>query len=106
MDVIVQGLEKLDDRLLRFAWFGCGKIALVYSMTFGEIDGLPLHVYQDVAESVTKPCAEALLTERAAEIILDQGLMPLLSLKDRDAIRLARFQSLADPAKPLAGRWP
>ncbi len=70
-----------------------------------EIDGLPLHVYQEFGESVTKPCAEVLLTERTAQTILDQGLIPLLSLKDRDAIRLARFQSLADPPQPLAGRW-
>jgi len=70
-----------------------------------DIGGLPAHVYREDGESRLKPCAEALLTEKAATKILDQGLMPLLSLKDRDAIRLLRFQSLADPPAPLAGRW-
>jgi len=52
-----------------------------------------------------KPCAEALLTVRAAELILERGLMPLLSFKERDMVRLARFQSIRDPLAPLRGRW-
>lgn len=70
-----------------------------------EIDGLPLHVYKDQGESRLKPCAELLLTQRAAEWILDRGVMPLLSFMHQDIVRLARFQSLADPAAPLNGRW-
>lgn len=70
-----------------------------------DIDGLPAHVYREDGESKLKPCAEALLTEKAATAMLEWGLMPLLSLKDRDAVRLMRFQSLADPPAPLAGRW-
>ncbi len=70
-----------------------------------DIDGLPAHVYREDGESRMKPCAEALLTEKAVTAILDKGIMPLLSLKDRDSVRLLRFQSLADPPAPLAGRW-
>jgi type VI secretion system protein ImpC len=70
-----------------------------------DIQGLPLHVYEVQGQSRIKPCAEVVLTERAAEIILDQGLMPLLSLRDRDTVRLARFQSPAKPPTELAGRW-
>ena len=70
-----------------------------------EIGGLPLHVYKDQGESRVKPCAETMLTQRAAEAILDRGLMPLLSFVNRDNIRLARFQSIADPPRPLKGRW-
>ena len=70
-----------------------------------DIDGLPLHVYKEQGESRVKPCAEVVLTERAAEIILDNGLMPLLSFRKQDSVRLARFQSLADPLTHLAGRW-
>jgi len=73
--------------------------------TFQEIEGLPLHVYQEQGESKTKPCAEVLLTERAAEAILDAGLMLFLSFKNRDTARLVRFQSLSDPLAGLAGRW-
>jgi type VI secretion system protein ImpC len=70
-----------------------------------EIEGLPVHVYGNQGESGMTPCAEAFLSHRAAEIILDQGIMPLLSFKDRDAIRLGRFQSIADPPTALAGPW-
>lgn len=70
-----------------------------------ELDGLPTHVYVEAGEPVVKPCAEVLLTERAAEAILDRGPMPLVSVRGRDAARLFRFQSMADPAASLAGRW-
>lgn len=73
--------------------------------THSEVDGLPLHVYQEDGESAVKPCAEVLLTEESAEQILEAGLMPLVSLKDRDAVRLVRFQSVADPLSSLRGRW-
>jgi type VI secretion system protein ImpC len=71
-----------------------------------DIDGLPLHVYQDeTGDSLTKPCAEAWLTEKAAEMLLEQGLIPLLSYKNQDRIRLLRSQSVASPLKPLQGQW-
>lgn len=70
-----------------------------------EIGGLPLHVYKEQGESKAKPCAEVVLTEGAAEAILEKGIMPLLSFKNQDTVRLARFQSLADPSTYLAGRW-
>lgn len=71
-----------------------------------EIDDLPLHVYEQDGERRVKPCAEVLLTIRAAETILETGLMPLLSFRDRDVVRLARFQSLREPPGRLPGRWP
>ncbi|MCP4116420.1 MAG: hypothetical protein GY737_13620 [Desulfobacteraceae bacterium] len=70
-----------------------------------EIQGLPLHVYKKHGEFVTKPCAEVLLTERAMEKILDLGLMLFISYKNQETVRLARFQSLADPLTQLAGAW-
>ena len=70
-----------------------------------EIEGLPLHIYQHDGDSYIKPCAETILTMRAAEKILAQGLMPLLSFQGRDVVRLARFQSLAEEASTLSGRW-
>lgn len=72
---------------------------------FHEIEDLPLHVYRRQGESKSKPCAEVLLTERAVETILEAGLMLFLSFKNRDAARLARFQSLLDSSAPLAGKW-
>jgi type VI secretion system protein ImpC len=73
--------------------------------TLQEIGGLPIHVHTSGEERKTTPCAEVVLTERAAEAILDKGIMPLLSFKGRDTVRLARFQSMADPPTRLAGRW-
>lgn len=70
-----------------------------------DIEGLPLHVYKQEGESLTKPCAEVVFTEQAVEIVLDKGIMPLLSYKNHDIIRLARLQSLAVPPAQLAGRW-
>lgn len=73
--------------------------------THSELDGLPLHVYQQDGDSELKSCAEALLTERAAGKMLENGLMPLVWLKGQDAVRLVRFQSMAEPLSALAGRW-
>jgi type VI secretion system protein ImpC len=71
-----------------------------------EVGRLPLHVYRqaDGATAVT-PCAEVVMSERAADRLLERGLMPLATLKETDVVRLVRFQSLADPPAPLAGRW-
>lgn len=70
-----------------------------------DIEGLPLHVYKQEGDSITKPCAEVVFTEQAVEIILDKGIMPLLSYKNHDTIRLALSQSLAYPSTNLSGRW-
>ena len=70
-----------------------------------DIENLPLHIYKKQGESVATPCAETLLTYDAADLLMEWGLMPLVSFKDRDMARLARFSSLADPPSGLAGRW-
>jgi predicted component of type VI protein secretion system len=68
-----------------------------------EIDDLPLFAYEEDGQEKLLPCAEVCLTERAFEALVDRGLMALLSFRDRDVVRLARLQSLADPPRPLAG---
>lgn len=70
-----------------------------------EVEGLPVYLYRKDGEPTLQPCAEALLTERAADAIMERGLMPLLTIKDSDRARLARFQSIADPPSALAARW-
>jgi type VI secretion system protein ImpC len=70
-----------------------------------EIGGLPLHLLRADGETALLPCAETLLTERAAARLMDIGVMPLASLKERDAVLLVRFQSAASPLAALAGRW-
>lgn len=78
-----------------------------WEMTVGsvaQVDNLPLHVYKADGESVSQPCAEVLLTEDAIERILESGIMPLVSYKGRDSVRIARFQSIACPLRELAVR--
>ena len=78
------------------------------AMRLGEINevgGLPIHIDRRGGEASVVPCAEVYLSDLAAEMILDGGLMPLLSLREQDVVRLVRFRSIADPSAPLAGRW-
>ncbi len=71
----------------------------------GDMDRLPLYPYQSDGENKLQPPAEALLTERGIEKMLDAGVMPLVALKNTDTVRLLRFQSIASPAQALAGSW-
>lgn len=70
-----------------------------------QIDKLPQHVYPVDGDFVSKPCAEVVFTEDAIQRIVDDGMIPLVSYKGRDSVRVARFQSIADPTRPLHGRW-
>lgn len=67
-----------------------------------QIDGLPLHVYEHDGESELTPFAEALLTDEAAEQIMEHGVMPLVSIKGQDAVRVVRFQSIAATSKAIS----
>jgi len=70
-----------------------------------DIDGLPMHMYKSGGESVYQPCAEVQLTQTACELMMEHGVMPLVSYKNSDRAKLARFQSITDPVKGLRGRW-
>jgi type VI secretion system protein ImpC len=95
----------------------CFAAALLLGRTFTEsgwefsegiqqdVEGLPLHVFDEAGESVVKPCAEVLMTQRAAEKISNCGIMPLASMKGEDRVRLLRIQSVSLPARTLRGRW-
>jgi type VI secretion system protein ImpC len=70
-----------------------------------ELLDLPCHSHIDAGARGLTPCGEELLSQRMAEAILAHGLMPTLSFKNRNAVRIARFQSLAGPPAPLVGPW-
>jgi type VI secretion system protein ImpC len=70
-----------------------------------DIGDLPTYSYKVDGESKMLPCAELLLPERSAEAILKRGIMPIVSFRNRDMVRLLRFQSIASPLKSLAGPW-
>jgi type VI secretion system protein ImpC len=79
-----------------------------WDMTPGDlqdIEDLPAVTFVDDDEKKLMPCAETLLSERTGEAILGRGLMPLLSHKNRNAVLVLRFQSIASPATALAGPW-
>ncbi|MGA2606910.1 MAG: type VI secretion system contractile sheath large subunit [Terriglobia bacterium] len=70
-----------------------------------EISGLPVYTHTVESELRNLPCAEVLLTQTAADKMMEKGFMPLASLKDQPTVRLVRFQAIADPLSSLAGRW-
>jgi type VI secretion system protein ImpC len=69
-----------------------------------DVPGLPFHLVRADGEVTAKPCAEAVLSMRAVDRILERGVMPVQSMKDGDAVRLARMQSIAEPLAALALR--
>jgi type VI secretion system protein ImpC len=69
-----------------------------------DVLGLPLHLVRADGQVTAKPCAEATLTARAVDRMLERGVMPVQSLKDGDAVRFARMQSIAEPLAALPVR--
>jgi type VI secretion system protein ImpC len=61
----------------------------------GELGELPVHRYTEAGASCVKPCAEAWLSDRAADRITDAGFIPVQSIKGRDAIRVANLRALS-----------
>lgn len=60
-----------------------------------QVDRLPVHYYQEDGELLAKPCAEIQLTEQGGRRMVQQGLIPLWSVRSSDAIRSSDFNSLA-----------
>jgi type VI secretion system ImpC/EvpB family protein/type VI secretion system ImpB/VipA family protein len=71
----------------------------------GQLEGIPLHIYEDGGVAQAKPCAEALLSDEVIEALAHEGFMPLICHRDRDFFMIPRAQSVATPPAVLAGRW-
>jgi type VI secretion system protein ImpC len=69
------------------------------------ISRLPMHTWKEDGNVELKPCGEVLLTLEAAEKMIELGLMPVLTMKGTDQVRIGMFQSIAKPPTPLQGRW-
>jgi len=68
----------------------------------GQIFGLPVHTFTaEGGETQAKPCAEAWLSERAAEVIRRRGFMPIASIRGRDAVEIRALHSFSLPPKSL-----
>ncbi|MCW9047105.1 MAG: type VI secretion system contractile sheath large subunit [Gammaproteobacteria bacterium] len=79
-----------------------------WNMQINEIfqtDNLPVHYYDDEGETVNKPLAEIMLTEKGGEIMSENGLMPLWSVRNMDCIRSSDYRSIAENAETISGRW-
>lgn len=61
-----------------------------------EFDDLPLVAFETDGVPMMKPCAAAQLSERAAEAILQAGPVPLVAIRNRNAVRLPWFQTISD----------
>lgn len=70
-----------------------------------DIEGLPIHVYKQDGETVYTPCAEVQLTHEACDKLMEYGLMPVVSYKNTDHVKVARIQSVTEPVTKLKGRW-
>ena len=70
-------------------------------MSLGE---MPFHYVTDsYGDQVALPCTERNLTQEKVEKALGRGFMPVVSIKGRDEVRLASFQSLA--GSEILGPW-
>jgi type VI secretion system protein ImpC len=67
-----------------------------------DLGDLPNAAYRSGGRDAYKPCAEVFLDETSAQQALGYGLMPFLSYRNRNAVRLLRLQSIASPSGPLA----
>jgi type VI secretion system protein ImpC len=59
-----------------------------------DIDDLPAVTYRERGEPTLKPCAELLLPERAVQLLLARGITPLMSYRNRNAVRLVGPRSI------------
>ena len=70
-----------------------------------EIFGLPMHKFTADGEIHVKPCAEAWLSDKAADVILNRGIMPVASIRGRDAVEVKSLRAFSLPPKPLPVRY-
>jgi type VI secretion system protein ImpC len=88
----------LAEAFLQSGW------SLMHSLKSHAMD-MPMHTYELDGQQHVVGSTEAPLTEQGIQILIEKGLMPILGVKGQDAIYIPRFQSIADPLRPLAGPW-
>jgi type VI secretion system protein ImpC len=79
-----------------YLW-GNPALAFLTLLTAGgalNLEGLPIHSYQKEREWQMTPCSEVWMTETQILALIDLGLMPLVSFRDSDRVRLAGFRAI------------
>lgn len=69
------------------------------------LDDLPLPILRTEGEAEAREPVEGAVTERSAEALLLRGVIALTPVHERGLVRIARFQSAAEPPAALAGPW-
>jgi len=73
---------------------------------FHESDDLPAYVYTDSdGDRQIMPCAEAYLTDRAAQSIQELGLTALLSVQGQNVVRMRGIAGFGSSGAALSGPW-
>jgi len=70
--------------------------------TLRDTGTLPFHIYDDGSGQAIKPCAEVYLNEKTANVILDAGIIPVLSVRNQDRAIVPRLMTIAEPATEIA----
>ena len=70
-----------------------------------ELDDRPAFTYVSEGEMQMAPCAEAFLSEATTSAMLERGVLAIASVRNRPALVVPRFQSIAEPPAALAGPW-
>ena len=70
----------------------------------GSVEDLPFAIYVAGGGRKIRGFAESGLPDRAAEALLDAGLIPVVADASRNALRVPRLQSIADPLRGLGER--
>jgi type VI secretion system ImpC/EvpB family protein len=86
-----------------YVWGNPSLLCLAHLDSPGVVTGLPLHAYDKDGETRLQPAAETVLPASVAEAMLERGVIPVIALPNRDVLRVARLQSIADPPTRLAG---
>ncbi len=88
-----------------------GALAIAESVADGSgpasratVERLPLYVAPVDGEPAATPCAEALLSQRLVEEMVELGLTAIVSPREADSILIPRIQSVAAPARLLSVR--
>lgn len=85
-----------------FAQQGLKKMQLGSILSF---DDMPYHFYTDAdGDQIALPCTDRLLPQRMAQVVVDSGYIPVLSMQGQPVVRLGSIQSVA--GVELAGPWP
>ncbi|WP_208979199.1 type VI secretion system contractile sheath domain-containing protein [Pseudovibrio axinellae] len=68
------------------------------------VDEIPFHyVHDQYGDQVALPCTDRIISHRSIEPLMQQNLMPVVSMKGQPEVRIASLHGLA--GQVISGRW-